>query len=63
MVSLMQIRKVNELVLEHDYITVDNPEYKDLDSMDIPIGGPVMMQSPEGKMFKVYADASVIPYD
>ena len=63
MVSLGQIKKVNELILEHDYVSVENPEHKDLDPMEIPIGGPAMVKSPEGKLFKVYANASVEPYD
>ena len=48
---------------KQDYISVDNPEYENLDPMDIPIGGPAMVKSPEGKLFLVYADGSVIPYD
>ena len=63
MASLTQCKKINQLITEHDWQTTEHPEHKDLDPMDIPIGGPVMMVTPEGKHFLVGSDGSVIPYD
>ena len=63
MSSLIQSRKIGELVRKYDYVTVEHPDHKDLDPMDMPIGGPVMMRSPEGEHFLVESDGSVIPYD
>lgn len=61
MASLVQCRKIQELVLL-DYQSIEHPEYKDLDPMDMPIGGPVIMKSPEGGYVRVMSDGSVEPY-
>ena len=65
MVSLIQMKVVCELY-QQDYTRVDdheNPERKDLLPEEIPIGGPCMVRSPEGKLFQVFADGSVVPYE
>jgi len=62
MVSLPQMKKIHELY-EQDYITVENPEHKDLGPMEMPIGGPIMVKSPEGVLYEVYADGSMVLYE
>lgn len=62
MASLPQSSKIHELIAL-DYQTIENPEYKVLAPMDIPIGGPVIMKTPDGKYIKVMTNGSVEPYD
>ena len=62
MATLVQSKKIFELHRD-DWVTIDHPEHEGLDPWNIPIGGPVIMKAPDGKLFEIGADGTVLPYD
>ena len=61
MATYKQSLKIHELV-QAGYITIEHPDHKGLADIDLPVGGPVTMLSPDKNMIIVYPDGSVLPY-